>query len=64
MPFQQDKKLIELLLDMQKCRHLEQFAPEDSDQVCRSAIYRPCDGYVPRAFGGSIWRSKMRLRGC
>jgi hypothetical protein len=58
MTFQQDQRLIERLLDMQRCRHLEQFATAGSDtagngQVCRSAIYRPCDGYVPRAFGGA-----------
>ena len=53
MTFQQDQRLIERLLDMQRCRHLGEFATLGSDQVCRSAIYRPCDGYVPRAFGGA-----------
>ena len=53
MTFKQDQRLISMLLDMQRCRHLEQFAIKGSDDVCRNTIYNPSNGYIPRAFGGA-----------
>jgi hypothetical protein len=53
MTFQQDQRLIKMLLDMQQCPHLPNFAPEGCGDVCADAIYYPERGYVPRAFGGA-----------
>ena len=50
MSFTQDQRLINMLLDMQRCGHLEQFASKGSDDVCRNTIYNPAAGYIPRAF--------------
>ena len=51
MTFEQDQRLTNMLLDMQRCGHLEQFASRGSDDVCRNTIYNPSEGYIPRAFG-------------
>lgn len=50
MTFKQDQRLINMLLDMQRCGHLEQFAGKGSDDVCRNTIYNLAEGYIPRAF--------------
>ena len=51
MTFEQDQRLTNMLLDMQRCGHLEQFASRGSDDVCRNTIYNPSEGYIPRAVG-------------
>jgi len=53
MEFQQDERLIGILRNMQRCQHLRNFAPDNSNSICSGAIYIPENGHAPRAFGGA-----------
>lgn len=53
MGFQQDEQLIDILRNMQRCPHLENFALAGGAEICDEAIYCPTDGHAPRAFGGA-----------
>ena len=44
MTFQQDQRLIEMLLDMQRCSNFG---------LCKQAKYKPDEGHVPRGFSGA-----------
>ena len=53
MTFKQDQRLINMLLDVRRCGHLEQFSIKGSDDLCRNTIDNPSEGSINRAFEGA-----------